>query len=64
MKVVALVQARMGSTRFPGKVLEPIIGRPMIELLLIRLFQSNKLDEIIVVTSKNPENDHLQIVVE
>jgi len=37
MKVVALVQARMGSTRLPNKVMKPIGGIPMIELLLSRL---------------------------
>jgi len=64
MKVVALVQARMGSTRLPGKVLKPIVGKPMIELLLARLSQSSELDEIVVATSKNSKNDELQSVVE
>ncbi len=64
MKVVALVQARMGSTRLPGKVLKPIVGKPMIELLLARLSQSSELDEIVVATSKNAKNDELQSVVE
>jgi len=64
MKVVALVQARMGSTRLPGKVLRTIVGKPMIELLLTRLSQSNELDEIVVVTSTNAKNDELQSVVE
>jgi len=64
MKIVALVQARMGSTRLPGKVLKSIVDKPMIELLLARLSQSSELDEIIVATSEEKQNDHLQEVVE
>jgi len=64
MKVVAIVQARVGSTRLPGKVLKNVIGRPMIELLLTRLSQSKELDEIVVATSEVPENDKLQSTVE
>jgi glutamate-1-semialdehyde 2,1-aminomutase len=64
MKVVALVQARMGSTRLPGKVLKSIVNKPMIELLLTRLSQSSELDEIIVATSEEGQNDQLQSVVE
>ena len=64
MKIVALVQARMGSTRLPGKVLKSIVGKPMIELLLTRLSQSNELDEIVVATSDKDQNDQLQSVVE
>jgi glutamate-1-semialdehyde 2,1-aminomutase len=64
MKIVALVQARMGSTRLPRKVLKPIVNKPMIELLLTRLSQSSELDEIVVATSKEKQNDQLQSVVE
>ena len=64
MKIVALVQARMGSTRLPGKVLKFIIGKPMIELLLTRLSQSSELDAIVVVTSEESQNDQLQYVGE
>ena len=64
MKVVALVQARMGSTRLPGKVMRTIVDKPMIELLLERLSRSNQIDEIIVATSEKVENDQLQSFVE
>ncbi len=64
MKVVALVQARMGSLRLPGKVLRKIEGKPMIELLLKRLSKSQELDEIVVATSKGIENEKLQKLVE
>ena len=51
MKVVALVQARMGSTRLPNKVMKPIAGIPMIELLLLRLSQAKEVNEVVVATS-------------
>ena len=63
MKVVAIVQARMGSTRLPGKVLKNIVNKPMIELLLTRLSKSNELDEIIVATSEENQNDQLQSII-
>ncbi|MDC0990292.1 aminotransferase class III-fold pyridoxal phosphate-dependent enzyme [Gammaproteobacteria bacterium] len=51
MKTVAIVQARMGSTRLPNKVMKPICGIPMIELLMERLSKAKELDQIIVATS-------------
>ncbi len=51
MKIIALVQARMGSTRMPNKVMKRINGIPMIELLLARLSRSKELDQIIVATT-------------
>lgn len=64
MKIIAIVQARMGSTRLPGKVLKSIIDKPMIEILLARLSQSSELDEIVVAAPEEKENDRLQLVVE
>lgn len=63
-KLVAIVQARMGSSRLPGKVLKPLGERPLIILLLERLKQSQLIDEIVLATSTNPENDELCRVVE
>ena len=59
MKVVAIVQARMGSTRFPDKVMKPINGIPMIELLLTRLSRSQAIDQIVLATSVHPRNQPL-----
>ena len=56
MRVVALVQARMGSTRLPDKVMKPIGGVPMIELLLARLARSREIDQIVVATSVDTRN--------
>ena len=51
MKTLAIVQARMGSTRFPNKVMLPINGVPLIELLLHRLSLAKLVDHILVATS-------------
>lgn len=59
MKVVALVQARMGSTRLPNKVMKPIGGIPMIELLLSRLSRAKEVDQIVVATSVDARNQPL-----
>jgi len=59
MAIIAIIQARMGSTRFPNKVMRPILGTPMIELLLERLSGSKLVDRIIVATSQDPRNQPL-----
>jgi glutamate-1-semialdehyde 2,1-aminomutase len=59
MKVVAVVQARMGSTRLPNKVMKPIMGVPMIELLLERLSKSAEISEIVLATSVDVRNKQL-----
>jgi glutamate-1-semialdehyde 2,1-aminomutase len=62
--ILAIVQARMGSTRLPGKVLKEINGKPLIEILLQRLSRSKKIDKIILATAENKENDILTETVE
>ena len=59
MKIVSIVQARMGSTRLPGKVLKKIVGIPALEILLKRLSRSKLIGEICLATSQNIENDQL-----
>jgi len=59
MKVVAIVQARMGSIRLPNKVMKTICGKSMIELLLNRLALSKEVDQIVVATSVNLQNNPL-----
>ena len=49
----AIIQARYNSTRFPGKILNKIDNVSLLEILIKRLKQSKKLDQIIVVTTKN-----------
>ncbi len=50
MKTVAIIPARMGSSRFPGKPLAPILGRPMIEHVYRRTNLCQALDDVIVAT--------------
>tara|TARA_A100001015_G_C15040944_1_gene739636 strand:- start:528 stop:2585 length:2058 start_codon:yes stop_codon:yes gene_type:complete len=60
MKTILVVQARINSSRLPGKVLMPIVDEiPLIGILLKRLKKVKKVDKIIVATSKNKENDSL-----
>jgi glutamate-1-semialdehyde 2,1-aminomutase len=64
MKVVAIVQARMGSTRLPNKVMKAIGGVPMIELLLARLSRAKEVDQIVVATSVDKKNEPLASYVQ
>lgn len=59
VRVLALLQARMSSTRLPGKVLMPIVGRPMLALQLERLKRCTSLDKLTVATSIDSSDDSL-----
>lgn len=57
--ILAIVQARMGSTRLPGKVLKEIDGQSLISILLARLSQSQCIDKIVVATTEGGIDDQL-----
>lgn len=57
IRVVAVIQARMGSTRLPGKVLKPIAGQPLLWHIVHRLKQCHLLEDIAVATSTNPADE-------
>jgi spore coat polysaccharide biosynthesis protein SpsF len=57
MSALAVVQARMSSTRLPGKVLTDVCGEPMLELLLARLGRATLVERIVVATSDQPSDD-------
>jgi len=59
METIALVQARMGSSRLPNKVMAKLGDRTLIEILLNRLQQAKGIDKIILATSTEPENEVL-----
>lgn len=54
--IFAIVQARMGSSRLPNKVLMNLNGKPVLERVIERLKKSKKIDKIIIATSVNSEN--------
>ena len=57
MKTVAIIEARMTSTRLPGKILLPILGKPMLELLTERLKRAKLIDQIVIATTLNATDD-------
>jgi spore coat polysaccharide biosynthesis protein SpsF (cytidylyltransferase family) len=59
MRIAGLVQARMGSSRLPGKVMLSIRGRPMIGHLMDRIERVAGLAGIVVATTVDPRNDAL-----
>lgn len=59
MKIIAVIQARMGSTRLKGKVLKTIKDKTIIEHIVERVKRCNELEEVIVATSLSEENKEL-----
>ncbi len=59
MRTLAILQARMSSTRMPGKVLAPLAGKPAIIRQLERIQRATTLDGIVVATSTDPSDDEL-----
>ena len=59
MKIVATIEARMTSSRLPGKVLLPVLGKPMLQHLLERLRAVPSLNDIVLATTTNATDDVL-----
>ena len=57
--ILAVLQARMSSTRLPGKVMAEVAGAPMILRQIERLNCARRLDRIVVATSSDPSDDGL-----
>ena len=60
MNVVAVVQARMASTRLPGKVLLKVIDRPMLSIQLERIRQARQIEKTVIATTDNSVDDQIE----
>ncbi len=60
LKIVAIIQARMESTRLPGKVLIELCGKPMLRHIVERVTQSQMTDDVIVATSVNQSDTQIE----
>lgn len=58
-KPVAIIQARMGSTRLPKKVLSDIVGRPMLWHIINRVKEAESIDRVILATTENSIDDEI-----
>lgn len=58
--ILGLLQARMSSTRLPGKVLEPILGKPMLLRQLERIARARTIDRLVVATSDCSSDDPIE----
>jgi spore coat polysaccharide biosynthesis protein SpsF len=59
-KIVCTIEARMGSTRLPGKVLRPLAGRPMLQRIVERVRLATSVSQIVIATATGPDNDPLE----
>jgi spore coat polysaccharide biosynthesis protein SpsF len=58
-KTVAIIQARMGSSRLPGKSLAEVLGRPLLDLMVERVNRATSLDQLVLATTTLPRDDDL-----
>ena len=57
MRTLIIVQARMSSTRLPGKVLKTVLGKPLLGYQIERLQHVQNADDVVVATTINPADD-------
>jgi len=60
MKLVAVIQARTGSTRLPNKVMLPLQGKSILERMLERVLAASALDEVVVATTTSPADEPIR----
>ena len=56
----AVIQARVGSTRLPGKVMYPLDGRSTLEHVITRVSNANAVTDVVVATSTEPQDDVIE----
>lgn len=60
MPIEIFVQARMGSTRLPGKILKEVLGKPLLDYLVERLLQCKECSGIVILTTVHPQDDVIE----
>ncbi|RDE29630.1 cytidylyltransferase domain-containing protein [Parageobacillus thermoglucosidasius] len=59
MKVAAIIQARMSSTRLPGKILKKVLDKTLLEYQIERVKRAKTIDEIIIATTTKKSDDRI-----
>ena len=62
MNRIAIIEARMKSSRLPGKVLKPILGRPMLEMLVERIKRARRIDQVVIATTVSNSDDPIEVL--
>lgn len=60
LKIVMIIQARMGATRLPGKPLKKVMDRPLLSYLIERLKRVNNISTLIIATTTQPQDDLIE----
>lgn len=63
MEICAIIQARMGSTRLPGKVLKTLCGKSVLENIIDNLLKSKYVKNVIVATTDTSQDDSIEIEI-
>src|SRR5690554_5366006 len=61
MRIGAIIQARMGSSRLPGKVMKELKGKTVLEHVIERVKQSKMIEEIIIATTVHDRDDVIEL---
>ena len=62
-RIVAILQARMGSSRLPGKVLASVAGQPMLALIIKRVLPARYIAQLVVATTQLPQDDTIEALM-